>query len=70
MALSSLNTMSLDERGPREVAEARRYPLVAKTFLQTACGNAICEVLTIGPLETALATDEYTSKWMCGQRPE
>jgi hypothetical protein len=26
--------------------------------LQTAAGNAICEVLTIGPLEIALAIDE------------
>jgi len=32
---------------------------------------AICEVLTIGPSPlVAFASDEYTSKWMCGHRPE
>jgi hypothetical protein len=70
IALSSLKTMSVDNEVWARFRVLPVYALEAYTFLHAAAGSAICEVLTIGPLATALATDRYTSKWMCGQRPE
>ena len=58
IALSSLKTLSVDSEVCARLLRLPAYPLVAKTFRQTACGSAICDVLTMGPLATALATDE------------
>ena len=57
-ARSLPKTLSADSEVRARLLALPAYRLVASTFLPAAAGRAICEVLTIGPLAIALATDE------------